>query len=193
MRAAHLFQKEAAMSDFPLATPPSSSSRDERIEQLQEQANRTARDFESGASSLGDKARETRDQAVREGSKLAGRVKERATNFAEEQKLSGTQKLESIAGAVKRAADDLEQQSPETARYVRSAAETVEDFSASLRDKKVEDIASDARDFARRQPWLVFGGAVLAGLAVTRFLKSSRDRSNRQTASYNSDEFGGMR
>jgi hypothetical protein len=185
------------MSDFPISdsssSSPSPSRRDDTIEKLEEEANRTARNFESGAASLGDKARETRDEAVREGAKLAGRVKERATSFAEEQKRSGTDKLQSIAGAVKRAADDLEQQSPETARYVRSAAESVEGFSASLRDKKVEDIASDARDFARRQPWLVFGGAVLAGLAVTRFFKSSRDRTNRQTASYNSDEFGGMR
>jgi F0F1-type ATP synthase membrane subunit b/b' len=181
------------MTDFPLSTPPSSSpaGRDDRIERLEEQANRTARDFESGAASLGDRARETRDEALREGSKLAGRVKEHATTFAEDQKRSGTEKLGQIAGAVKRAADDLEQASPKTAGYVRSAAESVEDFSASLRDKKVEDIASDARNFARRQPWLVFGGAVLAGLAVTRFLKSARPRGESDRNSSYGSEFGG--
>lgn len=178
------------MSEFPLATPPSSSpsGRDDAIGRLEEQANRTAREFETGAGSFGDRARETRDEAVREGSKLAGRVKDKAASFAEEQKRSGAEKLGSIAGAVKRAADDLEQQSPQTAGYVRSAAESVEDFSASLRDRKVEDLASDARDFARRQPWLVFGGAVLAGLAVTRFLKSSR---NDRRASDSARDFGG--
>jgi hypothetical protein len=142
--------------------------------------------------SFGESAHEARDEVMREGSKLANRVKEKASSFAETRKRSGTDKLERIAGAVQRAADDLEKDSPETARYVRNAAETVRDFSASLRDRRVEDIAADARDFARRQPWLVFGGAVLAGLAVTRFLKSSRPR-DRRTASYRSDESGGMR
>jgi hypothetical protein len=185
------------MTDSPLANTPSSQSpqRGEAIERLEQEANRTAREFEreQAPGSLGDSAREARDAAAREGSKLANRFKEKASSFAEEQKRSGTDKLERIAGAVGRAADDLEKESPETARYVRSAAESVRDFSASLRDRRVEDIASEARDFARRQPWLVFGGAVLAGLAVTRFLKSSRDRENRQSAAYRSDEFGGMR
>lgn len=185
------------MTDSPLANTPSSSSppRGGTIERLEQEANRTAQEFErdQAPGGLGDSAREAREAAAREGSKLANRFKEKASSFAEDQKRSGTEKLERIAGAVGRAADDLEKESPETARYVRSAAESVRDFSASLRDRRVEDIASEARDFARRQPWLVFGGAVLAGLAVTRFLKSSRERENRQTAAYRSDEFGGMR
>jgi hypothetical protein len=168
--------------------------RDEAIQRLEQDANRNALEFERAqeSASLDDGARQARDEVMREGSKLANRVKEKASSFAEQRKRSGTDKLERIAGAVQRAADDLEKDSPETARYVRSAAETVRDFSTSLRDRRVEDIAADARDFARRQPWLVFGGAVLAGLVITRFLKSSRPRS-RRTASYGSDEFGGMR
>lgn len=183
------------MTDSPLANTPSSVSppRDGTIERLEQDANRTAQEFErQDTGSFGESAREAREAAAREGSKLANRFKEKASSFAEEQKRSGTEKLERIAGAVGRAADDLERESPETARYVRSAAESVRDFSASMRERRVEDLAAEARDFARRQPWLVFGGAVLAGLAVTRFLKSSRAREDRQTA-YRSDEFGGMR
>jgi hypothetical protein len=189
------------MTDSPLANTPSSVSpqRGEAIERLEQEANRTAQEFErQDSGSLSDSAREARESAAREGSKLANRFKEKASSFAEDQKRSGTEKLERIAGAVGRAADDLEKESPETARYVRSAAESVRDFSSSLRDRRVEDLAADARDFARRQPWLVFGGAVLAGLAVTRFLKSSREREDRehqdrQSTAYRSDEFGGMR
>lgn len=180
------------MTDSPLTDTPSSepNQRDEAIQRLEQDANRNALEFERAqeSGSLTDGAHQAREEVKREGSRLANRV----SNFAEQRKRSGTDKLERIAGAVERAADDLEKESPETARYVRSAAETVRDFSTSLRDRSVQDLASDARDFARRQPWLVFGGAVLAGLAVTRFLKSSR-RDDRRTASYGSDEFGGMR
>jgi hypothetical protein len=186
------------MTDSPLENTPSSPSSPQRgntIERLEQEANRSAQEFErdQDSRSFSESAGEMRDAAARESSKLANRFKEKASSFAEEQKRSGTEKLERIAGAVGRAADDLEKESPETARYVRNAAESVRDFSSSLRDRRVEDLASDARAFGGRLPGLVFGGAVLAGLAVTRFLKSSRERDNRQSAAYRSDEFGGMR
>jgi hypothetical protein len=38
-------------------------------------------------------------------------------------------------------------------------------------------------DFGRKEPLAIFGGAVLAGFAISRFLKSSAD--NRQSSADN--------
>jgi hypothetical protein len=82
-----------------------------------------------------------------------------------------------VASAVDRAAGDLEEASPHTARLIRQAAARVEDFSSQIRDRSVDDLVVTARDFARRQPVAVFGGAVVAGILLSRFLKSTAETS----------------
>ncbi|MFC5067240.1 hypothetical protein [Flaviflagellibacter deserti] len=134
------------------------SETDRQVGALRDQAQSAARDARSDVSSLADD------------------VKHRARDYANESIGAGADRLDSIAGAVRRAADDLEQQSPQIAGYVRGAAESVERFTSSVRQRNVDDLIHDARDFTRRNPALVFGGAVLAGVVLSRFLKSSADR-----------------
>ena len=42
-----------------------------------------------------------------------------------------------------------------------------------MREKDVRQLVGEVQDFARRQPTLFFGGAVLLGFAALRFLKSA--------------------
>jgi hypothetical protein len=159
------------------STRPDSSQSRETIERLGQEANLRAREFENETHEVGgalrDQARAAADETSREASKFAQQMKDRARGFAETRKQAGADRLTSIAGAVERAAADLESESPQAAGYVRDAADGVRHVSSMLRDRPVEQLVSDARDFARRQPALVFGGALLAGLAISRFLKSS--------------------
>lgn len=155
----------------------------ETIERLGHEANLRAREFENETHEVGsafrDQAQTATDKTRRESSKVAREIKDRARGFAETRKQAGAERLTSIAGAIERASQDLESESPQAAGYIRDAADSMRHMSSVLRDRPVEELVSDARDFARRQPVLVFGGALLAGLAVSRFLMSSSQASKR--------------
>jgi hypothetical protein len=194
-------QESYAMSDIPSASnSPSFSSSSpaggDTVERLREEANRRAREFERQSEdvpgSLQDQARSAGQSVREEASSLASDLKSRARDYAESGKSRGTERLDSLAGAVERAASEIENESPETARFIKQAAQGTQRFSSRIRDRSVDDLVSDARDVARKQPLLVFGGAIVAGLVIARFLKSSRDDRGRQEAFRRDDSpYGG--
>jgi hypothetical protein len=53
------------------------------------------------------------------------------------------------------------------------AAHQVEQFSRTLKERDVEQLYGEAEAFARRQPGVFLGGAVVLGFLAARFLKSS--------------------
>lgn len=111
---------------------------------------------------------------------MAGAVQDKAETLAGQGKDAGAERAEGLAHAVRRAADDLESSSPEIAKHVRAAADSVEGVADSLRERSVGDLINEMNGFARRQPAAFFGAAMLAGFALSRFAKSSaapdRDR-----------------
>ena len=78
-----------------------------------------------------------------------------------------------LARAIRTAAQELDDGSPEIARQVRAAAGSVQSLSSNLHGKSIGDLFTAASDFARNQPAAFFAGAVIAGFAFSRFLKSS--------------------
>jgi hypothetical protein len=125
----------------------------------------------------------TRD--VKEAAKTTTRaVKQQATNFAsdighelsktaEDQKMRGVEAIQGFTQAINTAADQLEGQSPLVARYVRDAVEKVEGLSENISSRNVQELLKATSELARAQPLLFLGGAVAAGFALSRFLKSS--------------------
>lgn len=103
-------------------------------------------------------------------------VKKQAGKFAEEQKHSGAERIGSMATAIHSAARELEGRMPAAAAYVHDAAAGMEDAAATLREHSVDDLMKGLDEFARTRPSALFGGAVLAGFALSRFLKSSGGR-----------------
>lgn len=123
-------------------------------------------------------------------SDITGQVKEKATalagkarDTAEEQKDYGAEQLGGLARAVHGAASELEERMPQAARYVHQAADRLEDFSSSLRDRSLDDVFHQVKAFARERPAVVFGGALLIGLIATRFLKASGSAAQHTTHS----------
>jgi hypothetical protein len=109
-------------------------------------------------------------------SKLSGAVeplKNRMHDIAEQQKDAGADQISSIAEAVHDAAHELEGKLPAAAEYFHSAADRLEQASSDMRNRDVNDLLSACGDFARREPAAFLGGAMIAGFALTRFLKSS--------------------
>jgi hypothetical protein len=103
----------------------------------------------------------------------AGAVIDEARDFAEERKGAAADNVVRLSRAVHGAADRLSEELPQAAGYIHSAADRLQSASKTLRERSVEDMAGDFIGFARRQPAAAFAGAVLAGFALSRFLKSS--------------------
>lgn len=121
---------------------------------------------------------DTADRLKQKVSSFGEQASERVRNMADQQKRMGAERVGSIARAVRSAAGNLEGEMPAAAEFIEDAARRLEQTAGDLRDRSVDDILSDVTAFARRQPALFFGGALLAGFVLSRFLKSSPPEGN---------------
>ncbi|HLH94383.1 MAG TPA: hypothetical protein VKW08_04630 [Xanthobacteraceae bacterium] len=113
-------------------------------------------------SSTGEQTADTIKSAVAESRRVA-----------EQQKQAGAERIGIAAQAMEGAADRLQGEMPQTSEFVHDLAQQLDSAAASLREKNIDELIRQARDFARRQPGMFFAGAVLSGVALARFLKSS--------------------
>lgn len=100
-------------------------------------------------------------------------VKQGAEAMAETGKAEGAKRLEGVSGLADRVADEVAEQSPEIADYVRRAARGLESASRELKDRKVSDLLDSVSGFARREPAAFLAASAVAGFALSRLLKSS--------------------
>jgi hypothetical protein len=77
-----------------------------------------------------------------------------------------------VAETAERVADDLQQQSPLLADYVRDAAHRIESMGEALRERTVGEMLSAATEFGRKQPILLFAGAAVLGFALSRVVRT---------------------
>jgi hypothetical protein len=117
-----------------------------------------------------------------EGAAVVETARDQALGFAEEQKRLGADQAAGLARAVHGAADQLQDNSPQVARYVHEAASAMDGLSRSLRDSSPGQLMGQMEDLARRQPVAFFGAAVLAGFALARFAKSSAEEARHDGA-----------
>lgn len=132
----------------------------------------------SGTSSVLESARSAAAEAGLDPAKLAQDVGAKLKDAAESQKHAGAEKVMGVARAIRNAAGNIEQDSPEMARYVRSAASSIESFTRDFDDRSVDDLGQAVVDMARRSPGLFFAGSMLAGFALFRFLNAAQGNSS---------------
>jgi hypothetical protein len=96
-----------------------------------------------------------------------------AEGIAERQKKAGAERVDEMAKAVHGAADELGKQMPQAADLVHAAASRLEQGAQALRDRNVRDLMGTFNEMGRKEPLALFGGAMVAGFAISRFLKSS--------------------
>lgn len=135
-----------------------------------------------GASSGTSGSGGIKDQALEQATKLRDRATERARSAAEQGKTRTTETIDNLARAAHDAAGSLEEQvGPQIGQYAHRAADALDQLSDSLRNKSVDELLDDARNFARRSPAVAIGAAVAVGFALSRFLKAT---SSSSTGSY---------
>jgi hypothetical protein len=142
-------------------------------------------DSESGQRSsdpgAGDMAGEARERAT----EMASRAQEMVSETAEKAgsqigtRLSGqkdwaAESVGSIAEAVRQTSHQLRQQDQRAvAEYADIAANEIDRLSTYLQESDLGDLVGEVESFARRQPALFLGGALILGFMGARFLKSS--------------------
>ena len=82
------------------------------------------------------------------------------------------QTLDSVAQAINDASSGLRESQPELADFVGTAAEQVTGAAAYLRDHTASEALENVQHVARRQPALMIGGGLVAGLLIGRFLRT---------------------
>lgn len=113
----------------------------------------------------------------------AGEITEQAKTMAREavqsgQSLAADQLIE-FADGVRRSADSWDDTRHVWVKQaLTSAADGIERFSSTLKDRDLPSLLSEAEDAARRHPAVFAAGCAVVGFALVRFLQSSgRDRS----------------
>ncbi|GAB2786138.1 hypothetical protein GCM10027040_10270 [Halomonas shantousis] len=133
-------------------------------------------------------------EASAQAKQQAGQVKERAKAYAhhqshearrqatgiveqqvERQKEMAADQVGGVAKAVHSMADQFDEQGQASwARYAHDLAGNVDEFSGTLRERDAATLISQTKALGRRRPALFVGGAVMAGILLSRFVKSSR-------------------
>lgn len=126
---------------------------------LTDNVTRAAKD---NAAQLGDAARD-----------FANSAKDKVEQTVTQRKSIGADYIASIAQATGNAAQAFETDLPFAAQYIRQASEQMRGVADTVRERDVRELVDEVQDFARKQPTLFFGGAVILGFAALRFLKSS--------------------
>jgi hypothetical protein len=130
---------------------------------------------------------------------ITERIKQDGKQKIESTKRSAADQIDQVAQALSRAGEELNQSQPTLANYAAQIASSVSTFSNRLRDGNMDDLVSDARELANRNPGLFILGGVALGFAVSRFLKASPqagtgnyigDYSGSSSEDYVSGEYG---
>jgi uncharacterized phage infection (PIP) family protein YhgE len=139
------------------------SDGDEIMNPAHDQADGARRAFDETAAELSQAA-----------SSLAEDAKDAALEKVEDAKdgLSGS--LQQFGEALRAAGDRLAQGQPDASRIVTEAAAGLERLSGSVESKPLSEIIDEIRSFGSRNAGGLFGGAVVAGLALGRLLKAGQ-------------------
>jgi ElaB/YqjD/DUF883 family membrane-anchored ribosome-binding protein len=115
----------------------------------------------------------TTSTAKRAASEAAFTISGHVKDLLDTQLASGAVVVGQLGKSAQRAAEDLEQDTPQLAGLVRGVADRIEDYADHLREQSVDALLQSASSFTRRQPALVFGLAALAGFFALRTIKST--------------------
>jgi hypothetical protein len=99
----------------------------------------------------------------------------------DQQVVRGARVMSDVARSARRAADELQNDTPQIAGVVRGMANRVEEYSRDLENQTASNLYQSASEFTRRQPALVFGLAALAGFIALRTVKNSQTSSASRT------------
>ena len=139
-------------------------------------------------------SRKTSEEAKRQANRLASEAKQRGRSMIDQQKGNAANQLSGIASALRQTASQCAEREDQrtTGRALEQAASGLERFAETLRNRDVDSLFDQAATMVRRQPALFIGGTIAVGFLLSRFAKSSAERSSVQyVQSYDDEAYEG--
>jgi ElaB/YqjD/DUF883 family membrane-anchored ribosome-binding protein len=167
---------------------PSSGRRQGRQQSSAARADTKKSLSEATAEAVRGIADQTKEAAADTAVTLGNQVK----SLLNDQVGHGAEVVGRFANATQRAADELEQESPQVARLVRGVADRLDNYADDLRDQSVDELVQAASNYTRRQPAVVFGLAALAGFFALRTFKNAASASSRSNQAPTRRQFQGQ-
>ena len=135
---------------------------------MENQPNRT-----SGAATGG-----VIDKVKSEASGVVENVKRQGQEQFEARKHTAADQTEKLASVVDRVAEEFKDQDQQSlADYAGQLAGSMKSFAENMREKSLDELLRDTQQLARNNPTLFLMGSVAVGIALSRFLKASGERS----------------
>jgi hypothetical protein len=135
-------------------------------------------------SSLVDGAHDVSDGVKHLAEDVMGQTRKTAETQVSAGKARAAEGLKSVASALRKTGEHLRQEDQDAfTEYFDQAAQKVDAVSGYLRKRTLPELVTDVEGFARRDPALFIGGALVLGLVGGRFLKSSRPAIGAQASS----------
>lgn len=131
------------------------------------------------AEKVGDAASGAKKQAKAQGRELAQEGKDRARSQADEQKDRVSTGLRTMADALRRGGQDLDEDQRQYGRILNTVADRAEGASRYLDERDVDSLTREVRSFAREHTSVFMSGAFTLGMLGARFLKSSPSERSR--------------
>ena len=123
------------------------------------------------------KMEELGDRLQHETQRLTQQAKDRGQALFQDQKYAMAEQVSGLASALHSTAEHLRTRDQSAmAQYTQQAAEGLQRFSQTLKDRDLGSLMGQVENFARHQPGAFIGSAALLGFMATRFLKSSAER-----------------
>jgi hypothetical protein len=123
------------------------------------------------------KAQEIGGRMQHEAQRLTQQTKDQGQAMLQDQKHAMAEQVSGLANALHSTAEKLKTQDQSAmAQYTQQAADGLERFSRTLKDRDLGPLVGQVEDFARNQPGAFIGSAALLGFMAARFLKSSAER-----------------
>jgi hypothetical protein len=170
-------QGDKNLGDKNVGGPQNPGAQKNDPKNLGEQARGVAQELKAKAGEVTDTVRQAAKERAADvtaaATDMAGQAREKVEAAAMHQKSLGADYVGAIAGAMNRAAGEFDSELPQAAHYIRQASEQVTGFADTIRQRDMRELAGEVQTFARNQPTLFFGGAVILGFAALRFFKSA--------------------
>jgi CRP-like cAMP-binding protein len=123
------------------------------------------------------KVEELGDRLQHEAQRLTQQAKDQGQALFQDQKNVMAEQVSGLASALHSTAEHLRtQEQSAMAQYTQQAAEGLQRFSQTLKDRDLGSLMGQVENFARHQPGAFIGSAALLGFMASRFLKSSAER-----------------
>lgn len=108
--------------------------------------------------------------------KLSSQASDKVREFAEMGKERAGGALDQLVQMLNDAAGQVDGKlGAQYGQYARNAAEQVQGFSASVRNKDIDDLMADAREIVRKSPGVAIGAAATLGFVLARLIQSGLD------------------